>query len=643
MKTKIFTFTLTALFALVLVSGFASAVLTFSDVAFPSQVNHNQGNIAVTFKLTSDVAETNLVWTGTTNKGTWTVLPLNGQSINAGETKTLSAVLNIPAQSSGTITAEIKVVADSTTEETQAISIPITQTSSLAIEAKDITKTQAGTVKVTNTGNTALNNIALSSVGAFNLAFSKDILTLAPGTSETVTATSSGFDTLKFGDNTVTITAKDTTLSPSVQATASVVIKETFCSNGPVGGDLKLSNINIDNTGKGTDDEWDLLDEITVEVEVENTNKNDDVNDVFIELGLFDSSGNDMVDDLDFSNTDEESIDLGDLRDDDQDTVTFSFKVPADFDEGNYKLAVKAYSDDLGEEFECTDTASDLSDKTFEKISIIREDDSGKFIAFDDIQISPADVTCGDTVSIKMDAVNIGDEDQDQVRVNLDNTELGLHLAREIRNNLDQGDKEAVEFVFTVPQTEDKSYSLAITSDYDYRRGEYGESSDESETIMLNVAGCSLSPGTGTKIAAISATLESDAKEGSELVVKSTITNLQSTTADFIVDASGFESWASLSSISSRIVSLDAGESKDVTITLKVNDDVSGQNSFVIKAQSGSQVESRTVSVNVASGSAGGFSGFSLGGDNTLIWVIGIVNVILIILIIVVAVRLSRR
>ena len=122
------------------------------------------------------------------------------------------------------------------------------------------------------------------------------------------------------------------------------------------------------------------------------------------------------------------------------------------------------------------------------------------------------------------------------------------------------------------------------------------------------------------------------------MTITTTITNLQSSAKDFVVSASGYDSWATLSSISDRLVTLNAGASKQITIKLNVNKDASGDKTFTISAQSGSTTDTRDVSVNVPAQS----SLFSFGG-NSLIWIIGIINVVLIVLIVFVAIRLSRR
>ena len=157
---------------------------------------------------------------------------------------------------------------------------------------------------------------------------------------------------------------------------------------------------------------------------------------------------------------------------------------------------------------------------------------------------------------------------------------------------------------------------------------------------MLKVFGCTIQPVQTARIASISASLESEAKAGKEMIVKATITNIANATTAYIVGAKGYDSWASLTSISERVITLNAGESKDVTFKLDVSKDASGENSFNIEATSNGKSETREVVVEIDKSTA---SLSSLFKNNALAWIIGLVNLILIILIIVVAVRLSKR
>jgi hypothetical protein len=438
----------------------------------------------------------------------------------------------------------------------------------------------------------------------------------------------------------------------------------SFCKSGAIvffeddDNSITLDDldINVDISNRdGKDDEWELLDVIEVEVEVENNNNNDDFEDVMIELGLFDSDGKNVADDLDFDSADDEEVDIGDIRDDDEDMTTFVFKIPADFDDGNYKLAVKAYSDKEGENNVCIDFSDDLSNDFFEAITIDRENDDDNFIVIDEDQIVvPSEVTCGETVSVGLEVFNIGDGgEEEQVLVEMFSDDLPItNQEFEIKQDLDEGDDERVQFIFDVPDgIEDKTYTLKFRTRYDYKRGSYRQLSRDTWIAPLKVIGCKFSGGGPTMKSniVITATLGSDAKAGQELIVNSVITNAGSESATLVVDALGYQSWSELKSISERSFTLDSGKSQNVVFTFDVDEDTEGTESFTIEVSSNGELESRQVEVNIEGSEArgSGLTGFSIfnGGasGNNLIWIIAIVNIILIILIILVAVRLSRR
>ena len=532
MKSKIFSafFAILAIVALTAFSAIASAEtsLILTKVTGATTSNPNQ-DVTITFTLNNtgfeNVDQTSLDWSmSNTNIGTWRSLPTL-TTINADELRTLSAVLNIPRFSSGSVSAMLKVVSAQGKSAELLIPITITEAPSItAVKTRELTFLQSGILNITNTGNTPLNSIELTSAGDFTATLSDNSLNLNPGFSETITITSlESLSSLSFGTNTATITARDT--SKNVQSTASFSLMKTFCSNGAVGRNLSITNVEFDSDGD-EEDEWRPLDLITIEVEVENI-CDDDVDDVFVELGLFDNTGRNMVDDLNFENTNEEEIDVGRLNDGDEETVEFKFRVPADLDNGNYKLAVKTYSDDDGESNVCADTSGDLDNNFYHAISVEKEDDEGKFIAFEDLELSPTEVSCGDTANLRMDVFNVGDEDQDQVKVNLVNRDLNIDMSREIRDDLDQGDSEKIEFAFTVPEVKDGTYTLILNSEYDFSRDTYRESSEREERILLKVIGCSLggSPTQNEDFASVSASLDSDAIAGEELMVKVLITN----------------------------------------------------------------------------------------------------------------------
>ncbi|MEK6899367.1 MAG: putative S-layer protein [Nanoarchaeota archaeon] len=413
-----------------------------------------------------------------------------------------------------------------------------------------------------------------------------------------------------------------------------------FCSNGPAGANLSIKDVDVSNSGD-KDEEWMPLDVLSIDVDVEN-NGNDDIDDVIVEMGLFDSAGRNVVNDLDFTSSDEEEADLGNLGDDDDDTVSFEFKVPADFDSGNYKLAFKAYSDDTGQARDCSD---EFQGKVFTSISVKKETDDEKTIVVDDIEL-PAQATCGETISGAFTVFNIGSQNEDQVKIQMRNAQLGISQDFVIREDLDEGDDKTLEFNFEIPDSAtDGNYNLEFTTFYDYddNSDDYDVESEDKFLGTLKVIGCSPdntgNPGNvDSGSASITASLDSDAKAGEQLTITARVRNTGDSDGTFIIALSGYEDWASLDDVSERLLNLDAGESAEVTIVFNVDEDADGTQSFFIETDSNGSVDRQEVEVDVTSKSLS----FDFGGNN-LIWIIGAINVILLILVIVVAIRLAKR
>jgi len=640
-----------SILALVFASGFASADgLTLTRISAPSSVANNAGSFIAVYDVS---------YTGT-SATTDVDFSTSGVSMSNGATATINipaitglqnnniavqviANITFPNAPAGTTITPIVRADPSSAGETLTDTFTVQVTSStLTISTPALIFIGSNaTLTLQNNGIANLLGVALSATSATNgLSFSFNPATIsliaANGGQATTSVRATGND-LRFGSYTATVHAEDSARTSAVNNDVTVV--KSFCTAGPVGVNLTITKLKISSDGD-KDEEWKPLDNVEVEVKVKNIGGND-VDNVIVELGLFDSTGDNVVTDLEFSNTDEEQIDLGDLNDGDDDTATFEFTVPADFDISatSYKLAVKAYSD--GDENKmCIDNDVDEFDNTyFESISIDQESDKDKFIAIDNVQL-PSEIVCGESVTGSFEAFNIGEKDQDQVLIRMTNSNLGLNQQFEIRNNMDIGDSAVIDFSFVVPgTTRDGLYPLSFRSSYDYRNGNYRHDSDEtSSPASLKVIGCSgtITPAIGL---VIEEELDSDPLPGETLVVSATFKNSGTESIDLTLDASGYQSWAELDDISDDSFTLAAGQSKSVTYTFSINEDAAGAKSFTIEARSADAVETQEVEVPLPEAR----KKFSLNFNNPILWVVGAINVILIVLIIVVAVRLARK
>lgn len=638
MRNKIFTLSIFAILASLLMLTLASAASTVLDSKNLSSltVSANPGSTVtlqfnVNYTGTSNSAVVSFSVAGSSSGWTFPASPAQNTTLSENEARTFTVTYVVPSSASGVITNTVQI-GSSTGSGTDDFAVTINVNSGPSnlelAKTGDLSRTQNGTLTIKNTGSTDLNSVSLVRSAGPSVAFSDNNFALDAGQTRTIALSLNNPDTVNFGSNSVTIhaTSASTPQSNSIQFS----FTSGMCTAPSPQVNISVSDFDVSNDGED-DDIWRPLDTITVEVEVDNDG-DEDVNDVIVELGLFDSTGENMIDDVDFSDSDDEEKEMGDIRDGDKETVTFEFEVPADLDEGSYTFAVKAYSDDA-REAECADDVFD--------IDVESEDDEGKFISFTKEELSPSELTCGDSAVLDFDVYNIGEDDQDQVRVTVTSRELELDMSREIKNNFDTGDKESLSFSFEVPEgIRDGTYNIELNAEYDYKSGTYREELDEPEMFSVKVIGCSEVPDNGNAPqVSISADLDSEAVAGKEMKVISTIRNTGSQSANFVIGVSEYSDWADLVDISDRILTLAPGQSDQVEITLMVNAEAEGTQQFTIEVNSNGETQTRDVEVELAAKSG---SGVSL-GSNGIIWIIVAVNIVLIILIILVAVRVSRR
>ena len=471
--------------------------------------------------------------------------------------------------------------------------------------------------------------------------FSGDLTDINTSQTITINSTNVNYGKLSPGKNYNGNLVITNTADSSDRVNVPVSFVGSFCKNGEIGTDLEITKVTIDNAD-GDDDQWTPLDEIDIEVEVSNEGQ-EKVKEVHVELGLFDSQGKNVIKDMD--DLDNEEIDVGSIKDDDEDTAVFTFKVPADFETDNYKLVVKAFSDDLGEETLCIAHSSDLDEDFFQTIDGEREEDEDKHIVFHKINVSPAQVQCKERVQVAGEVINIGDTDyEDQVRVNIFNQELGVNLDKVVKKDFDQGDFETVDFEFLVPdKVEEKIYTLDFTTYYDYDTDDntYDVSSQDKFTGTVRVQG-NCEQEDATKDVRITAELDTETPEavaGKQVIVNAELENTGDTETTYSISVLGNSAWSSVVSVDPQTVTLTPGESREVNIVLRINSDASGDKEFTIKTSFENQTTEQKVAFSISPSET---TNPQLGPfvesirSNWFIYLIIIINIILIIAIILV-------
>ena len=634
-----------SVFLLVATLGIISATLTFSNVVVPTSANDVSGTFQITFDLTSNDIFTTLNWASSTL--TSVAMPTGGDGDPV-------VSFNVASIADGSVTSvTIPVIATITYTNTYGgptsqidLNTNVAYTDSVgpqtannnpaAVLILDTTKPV-----ITITGSNPAY-IALS--GTYTDAGA----TATDNYDSTLAITSvSNVNTATAGTYTVTYTSQDSSANQATAKTRTVIVYSNFCAAGSSDTDLALS-VDIANKGNGEDNEWQPLDTIEIEVEFDNNKVSStglyDLNDVTFELGIFNSAGQNVAGDMIWISEDEDKFEFGDVDEGDDAKHVFEFRVnPAEFSaDGNYKVKIKAYPSGQESTY-CIAQSTDLTGFGVSKydadISINLPSDDEAVVVDESTLPLPATAQCEDEVTFSADIWNIGDTDfEDQIMVTLFNSELGISQNKTIPGDFDQGDMTQVAFTFKVPAgIQEKIYNLDIKTYYkwDADNSEYDEVSTEVFNFPLTLSGKCVPPQL-----TISASLESGGKAGESLVVKSTIKNTGTEQATYTFALSGYSDWASNSKLNNTLT-LAAGQSGEITISLDVDKKAEGDKTFNIDAYSseGELLKTQPVQVGIE-----GKQGFDLSnGDSLVPILIALISAIVIAIIIVLIVKASKK
>ena len=382
--------------------------------------------------------------------------------------------------------------------------------------------------------------------------------------------------------------------------------------------------------GYGNDNEWFPLDTINVDVNLENDG-NEKISNIAVNWGLYNKDTGKFI-------IDDEEPDFN-LKDGDDRDVPLSFKLE-DVDKfdgtGDYVFYVWAIGEDA--EFDDAETCIVSS----QDIEPVIESD---FVVLDTVLYTET-VQCSEEVTVSADIWNIGDSDQDDVYIFANQKDFGITNQRVEVGSVDAFDNSKLSFSFKVPEgLAEKTYNLVFdvyNEDDDIFQSDFDD--DESTfNVPFTVKGNCETSGK----ASVSATLESGGKAGEDMIVKAKITNTGAKKADYILSAEGFGQWATSGKLDVSNFTLDAGQSKDVTITLQTKADADGEQTLNLVVLSGNQLAvTQPVSVLVEGSSSAGFlssiTGGAISGSNSL-WVIGALNVLLVLVILIVAIRFFTK
>ncbi len=464
---------------------------------------------------------------------------------------------------------------------------------------------------------------------------------LSAGSNATVTLTYSIADNIEkifedfgigiFSTKFLVTAVNASNASQKFNTTITAKFESTYCLYGETGSDLIIKKIDIRDRTSGDNFDWgdtiDVkpMDSMNVEIKVKNTG--DDKLDVVVSLALYDAKTNDFIE-LNDDDVLEEDFSLDDRE---SKLIQFDFNIPVDIEDGKgrYFLVVKAYEEDE-EESNCVST---YEGEIWSELNVEKEKHD---VAIDMDEITmPTTVNCGEAVDMTLRIYNIGENDEDKVKVEARIPELDIVASDEIEY-LDAEESETVTLSFNVPEAiEAKSYRVELRTYYKYDEDDevYKEWSDEPVVIYLDVGYCKMPE----PDAAITAELlTEEAIAGKEASIRVTITNTGDKAAYFNITTEGIEDFAVLDGIEPESIYLQPGQSADVYIYMTLDSTARDENTFTVIVAYDNVEKQQEISLYVKPRFS--FTASAIREniqENWQTWMLGILVVVLIVLILV--------
>tara|TARA_Y100000310_G_scaffold340233_1_gene435303 strand:+ start:772 stop:2706 length:1935 start_codon:yes stop_codon:yes gene_type:complete len=554
----------------------------------------------------------------------------------AGVTTTVSYDVVIPTTPAGTYSGSVTATdqVDNANTETLSYAVVVNSEDEITLDPTSLgLEERAGEsdsvdLTVTNTGSTTLTSwtITFESADAdddagklqdddedeITLTFSGTPTSLDPGASATVSVTADIDEDIDFNedyDGTVTVAATGVA-SVSTTATLTVDVLADICEDGKQGNSF---TIDIEDPSSG--DEYTPGETIMIEVDVENDD-NEEL-EVKVEAILYN---------LDEGKK-EETVrsDEVDIDDGDSETFNLELDIPSDVDDGDtFYLYVKAY--ESGNE-------DDNCDYERIRIDIERAEDD---VEIDDVSVNPSSgLACGDIFTMSVEVVNVGTDEQDDVYIEIYDSELDI-LA--YSDNFDLGDHNDNDndykytTTFTVPEDlTSGTYYSEVTVDF---------GSDEvSEMFPITLGVCDEIEGGSSSSSSSS---DSDLKvtlnenieieDGTSLTIPLLIENEGSGDVELDLDVATV-TWADLEG-TEYLATLSPGVTTHAYIYLDLEEGTFGEHDLVVSVN---DVE-KIITIDF-----GDEPVTSAGFDWTSNWLWIVIDVILVVLALLLLIGLARR
>ena len=287
-------------------------------------------------------------------------------------------------------------------------------------------------------------------------------------------------------------------------------------------------------------------------------------------------------------------------------TKRLELEIPERVDEDNYKLRV---------------IVSDRNSDTLIQNYNLKIDAKRHQMVIRDVILSPEnEVRAGSALIASVRVKNLGDRDEDSVKVKLSMPSLGLS-ASDYLDEVEPDDSETSEELFLIiPKCaqagvydvvarveyddgyEDTSKVTSIEVIEDESCGAAGQVSGDSN------AGSGAGSSSAEPVVVVGSTLESIVPGEGGAIYPITITNKASTSKSFSLIVEGAESWGAVQISPTNTIIVKPGKSESLYVFVAAKDDAApGHNVFTVMIKSGSDVvEQATLTANIVESSGKG-------------------------------------
>lgn len=237
--------------------------------------------------------------------------------------------------------------------------------------------------------------------------------------------------------------------------------------------EIKDIDVVIGDSTESINDEDDEVEEVkpgesvTLKIAAENKYRDDDDVPIDADMGEWSIGGDiDEEDDLDFG-----ELDSG--EESDEDDGTFTFTVEEDVDEDDYKFIIFVYGED--------EHGAKHGERIETKFNVERNRHE---IKIQDISVVPTSLDCGDSFTVRVEVSNIGQKNEDEVSIRVENSDLNIDSWK-TNIDLDDGESTTKTFGLTMPEdAETGSKAFTVIAYYDYN-----EETDR-DTFNIEVDSC---------------------------------------------------------------------------------------------------------------------------------------------------------